>query len=420
MTEHSTLEPLQAERFREQARTDGELALALKGLTGGIRLSIGHQTVGLAVSDGMIVDGVPEAGPGVLTVSGDEDVWAPALRAAPPKGFVDISGPILGGALEYQGDPLLLWQYFPALQRVVELLRPKGGVVEAKLESPPTGTFDAPTGRYVHVELGGQGHRLYFEEAGQGIPLLLQHTAGSHGVQWRHLFECSAVTDHFRLIAYDLPFHGKSLPPTGPAWWADPYRLEGEFLRSVPVGLADALELDRPVFMGCSVGGLLALDLALHHPDRFRAVVSLEGALNIDGDLGALIGFSHPAVSNETKARMMDGLMAPTSPIEFRKETTQTYASGWPPLFLGDLHYYIEDFDIRERAGEIDTSRCGVHILSGDYDHSGTVELGREAHEAIAGSTYAVMEEMGHFPMSENPTRFLEYLLPVLEQVRAT
>ena len=30
---------------------------------------------------------------------------------------------------------------------------------------------------------------MYFEEAGTGIPLLLQHTAGSHGVQWRHLFD---------------------------------------------------------------------------------------------------------------------------------------------------------------------------------------------------------------------------------------
>ena len=76
---------------------------------------------------------------------------------------------------------------------------------------------------------------MYFEEAGQGIPVLLQHTAGSHGVQWRHLFEMPAITDHFRLIAYDLPFHGKSVPPVGRAWWTEPYRLTGAFARSVPV-----------------------------------------------------------------------------------------------------------------------------------------------------------------------------------------
>src|SRR5213078_3917996 len=104
--------------------------------------------------------------------------------------------------------------------------------------------FDSPVGRYVHLALEGLDHRVYFEEAGTGILLLLQHTAGSHGVQWRHLFEEPSITDHFRLIAFDLPFHGKSLPPTGPRWWEREYKLTGSFLRSVPVSLARALGLE--------------------------------------------------------------------------------------------------------------------------------------------------------------------------------
>src|SRR3954452_18074443 len=151
--------------------------------------------------------------------------------------------------------------------------------------------FDSPVGRYVHLVLEDLDHRVYFEEAGTGIPLLLQHTAGSHGVQWRHLFEEPSITDHFRLMAYDLPFHGKSLPPTGRRGWAEEYRLTREFAMAVPVTLAQELELERPVFMGCSVGGLLALDLARYHGDAFRAVISLEPALKIDTDLAALAGF---------------------------------------------------------------------------------------------------------------------------------
>ncbi len=92
-------------------------------------------------------------------------------------------------------------------------------------------------------------------------------------------------------------------------------------------------------------------------------------------------------------------------------------AAGWPPAFLGDPWYYMVDFDIREQASEIDTSRVGVHILSGEYDYSGTVELGRAAHEAIPGSTFAEMPGLGHFPMSEDPEAFLEQLLPVLDCV---
>ncbi len=201
------------------------------------------------------------------------------------------------------------------------------------------------------------------------------------------------------------------------AWWEETYRLDGAFLRSVPVQLCDALGLQDAVFMGCSVGGLMALDLAHKHADRFRAVISVEGALHIEGHQGQLGELWHPQVGNEYKARLMDGLMSPTSPKPYRKETSFIYACGWPPVFLGDLFYYLDEFDLRGTAGEIDTNQVGVHILSGEYDYSGTSERGREAHAAIAGSTWVEMKGVGHFPMSENPEAFLQYLLPILEQI---
>ena len=42
-----------------------------------------------------------------------------------------------------------------------------------------TATIEPMVGRYVHVEIDGTPHRIYFEEAGQGIPLVCLHTAGS-------------------------------------------------------------------------------------------------------------------------------------------------------------------------------------------------------------------------------------------------
>ena len=172
--------------------------------------------------------------------------------------------------------------------------------------------------------------------------------------------------------------------------------------------------------MGCSVGGLLALDLALHHPEAFRAVISVEGALHIGADWNELEGLWHPQVSNHTKARMMESLCAPTSPEAYVKEVSQVYSAGWPPAFLGDLYYYMVDFDLRERAHEIDTSRCAVHILNGDYDWSGHVSGGALAHAEIAGSTHAVMANVGHFPMQEHPEAFAAHLLPILDSIRAT
>lgn len=420
--------PIDSDELVRRCQVDGEVGLAVRHWQGGLRLCDGERTIGFAADDGVLSAGPPpDDRPGVITLTGSPEVWTD-IAAEIPRPFLHDAVTALGRGLTRSGDELTWWQYAPAVQRVVELLGPpRPGAALAPTDLGATPRFDAPVGRYVHLALTPDGspantvdHRIYYEEAGQGIPLLCQHTAGSHGTQWRHVLENPRITDHFRVIAYDLPFHGKSVPPTGRAWWDETYRLTGSFLRSVPVELARALELEQPAFMGCSVGGLLALDLALHHPDEFRAVISLEGALHIGGDHGRLTGFWDPRVSNETKARMMQGLTSPTSPLAYRKETIQTYAAGWPPAFLGDLWYYMVDYDLRDRAGEIDTDRVGVHILSGQYDSSGTPDHGRAANEAIAGSTFAEMTGVGHFPMSENPEAFFPYLEPILDRIRSS
>ena len=406
----------------ERAAIDGELRLAVRHWTGGIRLTVGDVLTGFTVTDGVIEPGVPEAGPDVVSIGGPIEAWTPLLEAVPPRFATGVVPFATAGLLTVDADPVRYWQYLPAVERTVELLRPP--VVAPRAVAEERGSLprhDSPVGRYIHLDLEGVDHRIYYEQAGSGIPLLLQHTAGAHGLQWRHLFEVPEITDHFQLIAYDLPFHGKSIPPVDRRWWEEEYQLRGKLLRRVPVALGAALDLERPVFMGCSVGGLLALDLALHHPDVFRAVISLEGSLFIGGDLGETgLGFWHPQVSNQSKARLMESLCAPGSPEAYVKEVSQVYSAGWPPAFLGDLHYYVSEYDLRERAGEIDTNRCAVHILSGEYDWSATTEMGVQAHEAIDGSTHAVMPGVGHFPMQENPREFLRHLLPVLDRIRAT
>ncbi len=408
-----------ATQWAARCAADGEFQMAARYWTGGLVLEIGNHTLALQLSDGAVRPGAPANGAGVLTLSAPESLWSQLLAPVPPP-FLNDLAPALASGLQRRGNPVTYAQYFAAIMRAIELLRPAGLVADPiRDEAAAPGTFDQPVGRYVHLTLDGQDHRVYFEEAGQGIPMLLQHTAGAHGSQWRHLFDYPEITSRFRLIAYDLPYHGKSLPPVSKDWWAREYRLRGNFLRSVPLALSDALSLSSPVFMGCSVGGLLALDLAARHPDRFRAVISLEGALKIGGDLASLREFWHPQVNNEFKARLMDGIMAPMSPAAYRKETAFVYSSCWPPAFLGDLHYYVEEFDLSDRAGDIDTNRIGVHILSGEYDYSGSPALGRAAHEAIPGSTFQEMRGMGHFPMSENPVRFMEYLRPILERIEA-
>ncbi|WP_218574962.1 alpha/beta fold hydrolase [Reyranella sp. CPCC 100927] len=408
-----------SENLAALCAADGEFRLAARFWNGGMRLRLGETLLGVTLANGAPRAGDPgRQGAGVIDLAAPQEAWDALLAATPLRFVNDIAPLVMAGQMALEGDPVVYAQYYPAVMRAIELLRPprSSGAVPPPVAA---GRFDSPVGRYVHLQLGGADYRVYFEEAGAGIPLLLQHTAGCHGAQWRHLFERPEITDHFRLIAYDLPFHGKSLPPVGPQWWASEYRLTAAFLRTIPVTLASVLKLDRPVFMGCSVGGLLALDLARHHAEVFRAVISVEGALKVDADLEALSALWHPQVSNEYKARMMDSLMSPTSPEAYRKETSHVYAAGWPPAFLGDLHYYLADYDLRAEAANIDTGRTAVHILNGEYDWSGSIEHGQAAHAAIAGSTWAAMPGVGHFPMSENPDAFVRHLLPILETIKS-
>ena len=148
---------------------------------------------------------------------------------------------------------------------------------------------------------------------------------------------------------------------------------------------------------------MLALDLARYHPDDFRAVIALEGGLHADipVDLSDVEAASFTEADPASHAATMMMIMSPTAPEAYRQETRLHYAQGAPGVFGGDIHYYAIEHDLRGQADQIDTNRCAVHLLTGEYDFP-TVPWTEEAARQIKGSTFAVMEGLGHFPMSED------------------
>lgn len=271
-------------------------------------------------------------------------------------------------------------------------------------------------GRYLRLDLGGRVHRVYFEEAGQGIPLLCLHTAGSDGRQWRGLLNDDAVTRHFRCIAFDLPWHGKSSPPDG--WWQEEYRLTTQAYVEAVLGVSRALGLDRPLVMGCSIGGRVVLELAAAHGRALRGVIGLQSSAHVTPYYD--VSWTHrPDVhGGEACAGVVSGLMAPQSPDAERWETLWHYMQGGPGVFRGDLHFYKEEGDLRGRLAAIDTRVCPVWLLTGEYDYSCTPEATQEVAAAVPGSEVAIVPKLGHFPMSENYERFAVALRPVLERIR--
>jgi pimeloyl-ACP methyl ester carboxylesterase len=169
--------------------------------------------------------------------------------------------------------------------------------------------------------------------------------------------------------------------------------------------------------MGCSIGGRIVLQLAHAHGEEFRALIGLEAADHQQPWYDTTWLHRGDVHGGEVCAALVSGLIAPQSPPEYRHETLWQYMQGGPGIFKGDLYFYRVDSDLRGKLDGIDTRRCPLYLLTGEYDFSCMPEDTLRTAGAIPGASVTVMKEVGHFPMSENPVQFRRYLLPLLETI---
>jgi pimeloyl-ACP methyl ester carboxylesterase len=118
----------------------------------------------------------------------------------------------------------------------------------------------------VRTEIG----QISTMQAGRGSPVVLLHGLGATKASF--LPTVAALADHHRVIAIDLPGFGDSVKPLNAPYHA-PY-----FARAV-VGLLDALGHERADVVGNSMGGRVAIELGLRHPDRARRLALLAPSL---------------------------------------------------------------------------------------------------------------------------------------------
>ncbi len=273
-------------------------------------------------------------------------------------------------------------------------------------------TFEPIVGRYFDLEIDGASHRIFVEEAGEGIPLLCLHTAGADSRQYRHLLNDAAVTSTYRVIAFDMPYHGRSNPPD--EWWLRKYKLTTAGYIAQIRAVWKALGLTRPVVMGCSMGGAIVLKLAADFQQELRGIVGLESSAYAPGRYNDYL--HHPAIhGGELVASYTYGLCAPSSPETNARENWWYYSQSGPGVYAGDVHFYSVDWDGRADLARIDTNVCKVSLLTGEFDYSCTPDMTRAAADAIPGSRLVIMDGMGHFPMIENYPVFRKFLLPELE-----
>jgi len=107
------------------------------------------------------------------------------------------------------------------------------------------------------------GIDLYYEEHGEGEPLLLIMGWGGNAATWKP--QIPGLAQRFRVIAFDNRGVGRSTAP------ADPYSIP--VMAEDALGLLDALDVPRAHIFGISMGGMIAQELALRHPERLDTLV---------------------------------------------------------------------------------------------------------------------------------------------------
>lgn len=381
---------------------------------------IGGERYTFLVRNGRVDTLIHNGGPLVhsaFSLLADEPTWAALLSPEPPAMGHAIFAAIASGTMQFEGDIRPVFQFMMPLSNWIDVARRLSGTPPRAAEPDWHEDWQA-TGRYVNVTLDGVRHKVFYFEAGTGIPVLCQHTAGNENRQWRHLLEDRELTRRYRFIAYDLPAHGKSDPPLGRDFFAEDQPLTSDWVTRFVLALGAALKLERPIFIGCSIGGVIALHLAERYPEHFRALIALAGAV-------PTYGFFHdwwidPTVNvNQMVGGMMDAVTAPGMSA-CDSQLGRIIQSSHPRTLRNDLYLWGMDNTDAGRAERIDASKVPLYLYAGEYDFTcPPAHVEACAQRIGAGVHYEMLKGLGHFPMSENYTLFRPVLLRTLADIEA-
>jgi pimeloyl-ACP methyl ester carboxylesterase len=228
---------------------------------------------------------------------------------------------------------------------------------------------------------------VHYESAGAGARVVcLVHGTGGAGNVWLH--QLDGLADVARVVAPDLPGHGRS--------GGEPPRSIEEAAAFV-VGFLDAVSVRSAIVGGHSMGGAIAQQLALAHPERVDGLVLVgTGArLRVLPRVLELLATDYPA-GVDLLLQMGVGAAAPASLKALLRRST---AANPPGVVLGDLRA-CDVFDVIARIGAV---RVPTLALCGEEDQLTPPKFARFFGETIAGARVVVIPGAGHFVQLEQP-----------------
>ena len=265
--------------------------------------------------------------------------------------------------------------------------------------------------------VSANGVRLFYEETGapDAPPLVLIMGWGGDHTAWA--FQVPALAADHRVIALDNRGAGQSEVPEAP------YTIPG--MAADVVGLMDALGIARAHVCGASMGGMIAQELALRHPERVRTLQLHCTAATIDAYgrflIDTLVTVKARGDREENVRAVMPWLLCRKTMVErpdfirFWIERALTYP--YPTSYEGLARQAdaIRGHDTRARLDEI---RVPTLLTTGAEDILVPPASSRELHARIPGAELVTIDDAGHLHFIEQMDRFNAVCLEFLRKHR--
>lgn len=258
----------------------------------------------------------------------------------------------------------------------------------------------------------GKNYRTRVIEAGAGEPLVLIHGVGGHAEAYSR--NIVRLGQRYRAMAVDLVWHGFSAKP--------PYRHQIPTFAAQIVDLLDSLGIDKANVEGESLGGWVAIWLALHHPDRIKKLI-LNTTAGIRFEHGVvqerpeegrqlLRQRSMEAIHNptrETIRKRLEWLMA--SPDRVTDELVEVryriYSDPETRRALTDVfNNSFGDGDsvtYRFEPAKLKEIKAPTLVLWTDKNPGAGRDVGKYVSSLIPGSSFYCMTDAAHWPQWEHP-----------------
>jgi 2-hydroxy-6-oxonona-2,4-dienedioate hydrolase len=262
------------------------------------------------------------------------------------------------------------------------------------------------------------GLPIRYLSAGTGPPLVLLHGAGDNALDWRWVMRPFATT--YRVYAPDLPGSPDSARPA-----AD---YSPAFFERFVAAFVDTLNIGRAMFVGNSLGGLIALRLALSEPTRVTALVLVDSAglgravnpaftsVNVPGLGEAAIPFWRIPAGAYQRAWGRAALLFAHPPVAVPREWLAeqcrlALSPGYLEAHMAVLRALVSPLGQREvLVDHLPSLKMPTLVVWGARDRVFPESQAREAVARLPEGSLALIPDCGHMPHVECPDHFLGVL----------